>query len=278
MFKNILPSSKRISTSEFTMVTNLDSESAQEKENQPTSRQQRSNHSKSASVAPKGPSQAYLLKKQNEEVHSKPIEGYRTSQAFDQLLVSRHLPAPVMSVDHDQDDLQIPSTLRPKLANMDATVKAAMLKSSQNIKSMGPPPSPPRTPSSSVRRTRSIESMGSPRSNDDLLPPKPPFANERNNPYNGGGSRRSSSHSRGASFDFQRVFSRSQVNLSTAEIEAPKPGKEKMTLPAKPMSPSQYVSVLSGTSSLTLDIDKVKRLRIMLRNEAARCVSDPTPF
>src|ERR1700678_3770435 len=65
-----------------------------------------------------------------------------------------------------QDDLQIPSSLRPKLYGMDASVKAAMIKSSQTM-AISPVigHSEPITPraSKSLRRAHSTESLSSPR-------------------------------------------------------------------------------------------------------------------
>jgi hypothetical protein len=49
-----------------------------------------------------------------------------------------------------------------------------------------------------------------------------------------------------------------------------KGGKEKGS--TKNLSPVQFVSHLTGTSSISLSVEVVKKLRLMLRNEAARCV------
>lgn len=192
--------------------------------------------------------------------------------AFDQLL----------------NDLQIPSTLRPKLVGMDSTVKAAMLKSS-TILAKQPREIPsvlPGTPRGTLRRAVSTESLGSPLQNlgtdrDAFEPPHPPFAggqvSAHHSPYLSASSPRkaSGSHSRGLSFDAQRLFSRSQVNLATdssADLTlAPGPlsAKDKGTVRAKNISPTKFCSILTGTSSLQLDIEDVKKLRLLLRNESA---------
>jgi hypothetical protein len=74
-----------------------------------------------------------------------------------------------------------------------------------------------------------------------------------------------------------RLFSQSQVHLpasvSVVDLtgKAPKErgaaGKEKV---AKDISPTRFFSILSGTSSTQLDIENVKKLRLLLRNESAR--------
>ncbi|KAG9315233.1 hypothetical protein JVU11DRAFT_4367 [Chiua virens] len=141
MFKSILPS-KRLPSTEFTMLTSL-GDISNGKENVPDP----------VSAAPPKPFKATVHKDRTHE-KSKSMrtpqdmwgEPVVTNQAFDRLL----------------DDLQIPPTLRPKLANMDATVKAAMLKSSQvltaNPSTTAGAPTTPRT----MRKARSIESITSP--------------------------------------------------------------------------------------------------------------------
>jgi hypothetical protein len=44
------------------------------------------------------------------------------------------------------------------------------------------------------------------------------------------------------------------------------------TARGKVLSPLQFVSLLTGKSSLELEVDVVKKLRLLLRNEAARWV------
>jgi hypothetical protein len=42
------------------------------------------------------------------------------------------------------------------------------------------------------------------------------------------------------------------------------------TARGKVLSPLQFVSLLTGKSSLELEVDVVKKLRLLLRNEVAR--------
>ncbi|KAK7032252.1 hypothetical protein VNI00_013210 [Paramarasmius palmivorus] len=272
MFKSILPSSKRIPSSDFTMLTTL-AETAPNKENQPGS-------NGISSGAPLARQKPGLMggkgfpdkRKRDMKGKDQNREAVEMNQAFDQLL----------------DDLQIPSTLRPKLTGMDSTVKAAMLKSSQGMKLNQQPTtgtvSPPRTPrGTALRRTRSIDSMDSPHmlngSQYDLRPPRPAFAaadSQFSSP--GSPSRKSSGHSRGISLG-SGFFSRSQVNLpmsgSTVDLTSSgKVTKDKSANAPKNLSPINFVSILLGTSSTTLDVENVKKLRLMLRNESAGWTQD----
>lgn len=173
---------------------------------------------------------------------------------------------------------------------MDSTVKAAMLKSS-TILAKQPREVPsvqavlPTTPrGNTLRRAVSTESLGSPLQNlsadqDNLEPPRPAFAggqvSSHHSPYLSGSSSRkaSSSHTRGLSFDAQKLFSRSQVNLvgaSTTDLTlANLPPRDKGTVKAKNISPTKFCSILTSTSSLQLEVEDVKKLRLLLRNESA---------
>ncbi|KAJ7679069.1 armadillo-type protein [Mycena polygramma] len=272
MFKGILP--KRIASSDFTMVTPLGDPpaTAPNKENQPGA-------SKRAPMG-KGIVQsrkraATQAKEPKEPKEPPPTSGDSMEVAFDKLL----------------EDLQIPSTLRPRLIGMESTVKAAMLKSSQTL-ALAPLPLPaapqetsPLTPrrASALRRTRSTESLDSPRKTSlEYAPPRAPALFGESARTGGASSigrdaspnRKASGHSRGTSFDTMRLFSRSQVNLTSVSVvdltKAPKErgaaGKEKV---AKDISPTRFFSILSGTSSTGLDIENVKKLRLLLRNESA---------
>ncbi|KAE9402881.1 hypothetical protein BT96DRAFT_1083666 [Gymnopus androsaceus JB14] len=270
MFKNILPS-KRIVSSEFTMMTPLADAPPNGKENQPGSSffAQPSKDTKSVKSGFMG-SKGMTDKKKRGEANRVP-NGEEMHEAFDQLL----------------DELQIPSTLRPKLAGMDSTVKAAMLKSSQgmtlNIKSAIAIPEEPLTPRSmALRRTRSTDTLESPRPSKpgldyQLRPPMAPFAvseQSSRRPSSALGSPRKSSHSRGISLG-TGFMSRSQVNLlgngSTLDLTATgsKAGKEKGSGTSKTISPTKSISILVGTSSTELDVEQVKKLRLLLRNESA---------
>ncbi|KAH7884372.1 armadillo-type protein [Phlebopus sp. FC_14] len=280
MFKGILPS-KRISSSEFTMVTPPslgDISNANGKENLPdstttapsqqqpakplkTTTTQRSKHEKSKSVKASSSSSP----SPDMVGHAEPLV---MNQAFDRLL----------------DELQIPSTLRPKLANMDANVKAAMLKSSHVLTAPHPstltsphlPPSTPRT----LRKARSIESIASPH------PPLSSFPSDgpprRGGLFGNGLAGKSTtdlhledadkSLGRGASLDAARSLSRAQAPpVIPGELMTSK-SKEKAL--GKAITPVKFCSMLSSTSSTVLDVDMVKKLRMMLRNESATWTQD----
>lgn len=167
---------------------------------------------------------------------------------------------------------------------MDTTVKAAMLKSSQTmIASPVPDPSltPPRT--QTLRKAHSIESLGSPRApalfsdhehleNLHTAGVSVSQVSAHHSPYGGSGTpRKGSAHGRGLSFDAPRLFSKSQVNLpaSTSTLDLLGGKSKDRTVPAKNITPPKFFSILSSTSSTELDIEDVKKLRLLLRNESA---------
>lgn len=170
---------------------------------------------------------------------------------------------------------------------MDSSVKAAMLKSSRgmslNIKSTFPviPEMPLTSQPMTLRRTRSIDTLESPRPakptlDYDLRPPMAPFtfSDPSSRSASSTGSPRKSSHSRGISLG-AGIMSRSQVNLlgnsSTLDLTATaKSGKEKGPGSSRIISPTKSVSILAGASSTELDVEQVKKLRLLLRNESAR--------
>ena len=87
----------------------------------------------------------------------------------------------------------------------------------------------------------------------------------------------SSGHPRGMSFDAPRLFSKSQVNLSgsssTLDLTGGgKQGKEKGAVVTKNISPTKFCSILTSTSSTQLDVEGLKKLRLLLRNEVASYV------
>ncbi|KAF8134963.1 armadillo-type protein [Boletus edulis] len=257
MFKGILPS-KRLPSTEFTMITSLD-DISNGKENVPDP----------VSVVPAKPQKMTVQKDRVKHGKSKSVKALQdftvevepvvTNQAFDKLL----------------DDLQIPSTLRPKLANMDATVKVAMLKSSQ-VMTANPSTAAPFTPRT-MRKARSIESMTSPLST----------MGSESQPRRGGlwGSafagksttdlramdNSDPSHERGASFDAAQTLSRARAPVTPVELVSSK-SKEKAL--GKGMTPVKLCSILTSTSSTILDVEVVKKLRLLLRNEAASWTED----
>lgn len=265
------------------MVTAL-GEPPANKENQPGA-------SKTARAAPttKGNPQSRKRADTKGKEPPPPMSGDGMEVAFDKLLVRFFLLPSHEVLILSQEDLQIPTTLRPRLIGMESTVKAAMLKSSQTM-ALAPlplPPStardtPPLTPrSAALRRTRSTESLDSPRHAKPTLEyaaPRAPALFGESAQSSVGSDRKTSSHSRGTSFDASRILSRSQVHLpisaSVVDLtgKAPKDrgaaaAKEKA---AKDISPRRFFSILSGTSSTQLDIENVKKLRLLLRNESAR--------
>ncbi|KAF7374602.1 Drf-GBD domain-containing protein [Mycena sanguinolenta] len=278
MFKGILP--KRIASSDFTMVTTLAEPpaTAPNKENMP-----------GVSKQPRAPSGKGIIQ-------SRKRADTKSSKDRPQIAEKPSVIEESMEVAFDKllEDLQIPSTLRPRLIGMESTVKAAMLKSSQTM-ALAPLPlasqdTAPLTPrSTALRRTRSTESFDSPRraskSSFEYEPPRAPALfgeSARSGSASSVGpaaspSRKSSAtHGRGTSFDASRLLSRSQVHLPVsasvvdltgkASKERGAAAKEKA---AKDISPMRFFSILSGTSTTQLDIENVKKLRLMLRNESA---------
>ncbi|KAF6759877.1 armadillo-type protein [Ephemerocybe angulata] len=270
MFKGILPS-KRSPSMDFTVLTQL-ADVPPGKENLP-------NNSPPTYPVGKPPKSGLTLgkkkksnveaKKQKEQ-KDKPLDVPETEEAFDRLL----------------DDLQIPPTLRPKLLGMDAGVKAAMLKSSHMVSEklgMAPATISGTPPRNTLRRVHSTESLGSPRAafmNDAFEPPRtaglPSHVSAQTahqSPY-GGGRSFVSRHASGASVDVTRLFSKSHVNLgSSSNLDLAlglggKVPKDKNGT-GKNLSPMRFCSILQGQSSLQIDIEDIKKLRLMLRNESA---------
>ncbi|KAK2463424.1 hypothetical protein APHAL10511_004510 [Amanita phalloides] len=276
------------------MVTTLDESQGMPdgKENQPGSAtitqttvpSQNKGTGRQVLATAKGFPQTNEKKKRSEgkKAREQASESVGTNQAFDKLL----------------DDLQIPPTLRPKLAGMDSNVKAAMIKSSQtlaaNPKLSRAPPSTPK--SLGIRKARSTESLDSPHALklsggvfDFSQPPSqnptaalitdPPRVSAHH-PSSVAQPRKASTHSRGVSIDTPRLFSRSQVQLplstSTHDLDLVqfKHSKEKNVTTGKSLSAIKFVSLLSGTSSLELDVELIKKLRLLLRNESATWSQD----
>lgn len=265
MFKGILPS-KRISSSEFTMVTSL-GDISNGKENLPADPANTSLGNK--------PLKALQPKTKHEKSKSAKVpqdaitEPQGMNQAFDQML----------------DELQIPSTLRPKLVNMDASVKAAMIKSSRVLTTKPPvgasattvsaQPSTPRT----VRKARSIESIFSPSSHTPISDGQVRRGGLWGNPLAGKSTADlhtsdsgDKTHGRGKSFDTSRSLPRSQTPAVVPGDLMTSKSKDKAF--GKTVTPVNFCSILFSSSSLILDIEVVKKLRLMLRNEAAAWTED----
>jgi len=167
-----------------------------------------------------------------------------------------------------QDDLQIPSTIRPKLAGMESAVKAAMLKSSKTIAN----PQQPQT-TRGLRRAHSIESLESPKpakrsvDNDNLYHKSAGRATV--NPALSDDSARPESRSRGKSIDAPRSKSRARGK----SVDEGAKGKDKKVVNG--WTSSRFCTILDATPSATLDVEIVKKLRLHLRNESAWYVSLP---
>ncbi|KAH9167883.1 armadillo-type protein [Lactarius sanguifluus] len=241
MFKGILPP-RRVPTPEFTIVSPLVDNG---KENLPTSaalHPEASQNGKVAAAAKSGKAAAAAQDKPKRKKggdvppHTAPIAN-TTDREFDRLL----------------DDLQIPSTLRPKLAGMEPSVKAAMLKSSQVIV----PTAAPGT-SRSLRRVQSGSSL------NIESPRKGTISDYYPSPAQAVQGAVALQHSRGVSVDVARPKSR------TGFTDA----KDGKAAAQKTLSPVQFVSVLTGKSSLELEVDVLKKLRLLLRNEAASWSQD----
>ncbi|KAH7106293.1 armadillo-type protein [Auriculariales sp. MPI-PUGE-AT-0066] len=158
------------------------------------------------------------------------LEAVATNRAFERML----------------DDLQIPPTLRPKLETLESPVKAAMVRSNQFLTLTSSSQA-----TTILRRTRSTDSLDSPRKSIS------------------GASDEPSSPFVGVSMTHSRTVSVSVPGSPTKFGRQPKE-KEKATRDkGKPITPEQFAIFLKQTSSLTIDVELVKKLRLYLRNEAA---------
>jgi len=284
MFKGILPP-RRAPSPEFTIVSPLVENGKENMPNPPARRPEApSTPNGKVAAAPKSAKATTTQDKSKRRKgdippHTAPATN-STDREFDRLLV--RACHELMSPDNpalssilisccSQDDLQIPSTLRPKLVGMESSVKAAMLKSSHVLDT---PPAPAR----GLRRVQSGSSLNlesSPNKGADLVPDPSQHRHHRHPATPPGaqvGSRDATTaaaqHSRGVSVDVvspRRPKSRTGFSASGA------PPDLGATAPrGKVFSPVQFVSLLTGKSSLELEVDVVKKLVLLLRNEAAR--------
>lgn len=186
------------------------------------------------------------LSKMHKRTFSQAAPKEDTNVAFEQLL----------------DDLQIPSTIRPKLAGMESSVKAAMLKSSKTIADTQQPQTV-----RGLRKARSIESIESPKPSkksveyDNLYHKTAGRASV--NPVTDDESERPETRPRGRSIDVPRSKSRAR-NKSSDEG-----GKGKDKKGGNSWTPSSFCTILDATPSATLEVEIVKKLRLHLRNESA---------
>ncbi|KAI0696293.1 armadillo-type protein [Cerioporus squamosus] len=234
MFKSILPSRRVPSSSDFQMLTTPIDPSETESNG-------KENYFANPNALYDTNAKSKTEKRKKMKGKVQPEQEVIPTEDFDRLL----------------DELQIPSTLRPKLATMDPTVKAAFLKSSHVLAQMKPAPTAvaPLTPRT-LRRVHSSESMlSSPRPQKPSLQeydltdiPRSPFG---------------TGHSRGKSLDVRRQA----LEPNPAVIAPLKVAKDKKKSAA--ITPDRYVKILLGQSSTAMDIEVVKKLRLLLRNESA---------
>ncbi|CAE7176245.1 unnamed protein product [Rhizoctonia solani] len=181
------------------------------------------------------------------------------------------------------DDLQIPSTVRVKLTTLETPVKAAMLRSSHVLATA---PAAPKTPPS-LRRTRSNESLATPKplfglntaiaSNEELAVPRPSFlADELPRRSLDSSDASPSRHARGTSLDLPRSTSVADLAISKKDKDAKDSDKSKSKSKVERdiISPQKFCQILTNTKSVQLELETVKKLRIMLRNEAASWSED----
>ncbi|KAG6373394.1 armadillo-type protein [Boletus reticuloceps] len=137
---------------------------------------------------------------------------------------------------------------------MDATVKVAMLKSSQ-VMTANPSTAAPFTP----RTTKARRASGVPPLLARALPTSVLWITS------------DTCHESGASFDAAQTLSRARAPVTPVELVSSK-SKEKAL--SKGMTPVKLCSILTSTSSTILDVEVVKKLRLLLRNEAASWTED----
>ena len=170
---------------------------------------------------------------------------------------------------------------------MEPSVKAAMLKSSHVLSPTATPPAPSR----GLRRVQSGSSLdieSSPHkgagavpdhhhhhhsTSSGATPPGAQFFGPRDATTTAAAAA-AAHHSRGVSVDVVVPSRRpkSRTGFSASGGGAPDLGIAAAATAArgKAFSPVQFVSLLTGKSSLELEVDVVKKLRLLLRNEAAR--------
>lgn len=141
---------------------------------------------------------------------------------------------------------------------MESSVKAAMLKSQQTLAS-APTPTTPR----GMRKAHSSDSITSPKQSVDCgtRTPGRSHGNSFADPP--------VAHSRGLSMDIARPASRAQTPFGGDSSKLR--NKDKST--KANWTPGKFCSILDSTSSSLLEVETVKKLRLLLRNEAARWVS-----
>ena len=157
---------------------------------------------------------------------------------------------------------------------MEPSVKAAMLKSSR-VLAVAKPASPPRTPRG-LRKAYSSESLvSSPRPQSkqlmddyDLFRPPQMSSYALDSPAGTPSSpgRSLVGHSRGMSVDAKIYAQQKTAGPSNGPMSKPKDKAAKSSVNA----PARFCNLLTSTSSAQLDVEIIKKLRLLLRNEPAR--------
>lgn len=153
-----------------------------------------------------------------------------------------------------------------------------MVKSSQTL-TFSPPSSPPTT--RTLRKAHSSDSLASPRPRNATMErdfslhtggfiPGSALGSQSSlsvaalnvRPYAVGG------HARGVSVDVWRTTSQGQA----PPVVPSEFSNSKLVKDTKSISAARLCSILTGTSSTQLELETVKKLRLLLRNESARSV------
>ncbi|KZT52327.1 hypothetical protein CALCODRAFT_502444 [Calocera cornea HHB12733] len=187
------------------------------------------------------------------------------------------------------DDLQIPESLRPRLTTLEPSVKAAMLRSSKTLDFLAATGPAPPAFTKSVRKVRSDDSLV-PRTSTPMLSPKkrkafesppatpirrgskPPFeVMESSSSFAFVGADltlASTKSSRPVSGDMPQFPSMS--SLADLDDAPPKSVKSRLNSKEKALNtPSGLAGMLANTSATKVDVERVKKLRLLLRNEPA---------
>lgn len=163
------------------------------------------------------------------------------------MLRSSRVMKPAPAVEHVTPKKQVGSLRKSKSSDTVGSPRAPREDTTET-------PEPPRTTGRFLGAAmRSSISLGR-HSDDELAPPKP--INHR--------------HTRGLSLDFAKGSPKLQIPASSSsEIS----NKKSQKTWSKDMAPSKYFNALMSMSSVDLDIELVKKLRLLLRNESARYAS-----
>ncbi|KAF8313675.1 hypothetical protein DL93DRAFT_2058914 [Clavulina sp. PMI_390] len=173
------------------------------------------------------------------------------------------------------DELQIPAATRIKMATLEPPVKAAMLKSSHVLNLDAPlDPPPPLQQSGHLRKSHSSTSMvdGRPEHSRSSslgsnagIPVMDEMLDRANAPW-----MRDEYASSGSSLgrpSSPGPFNSASSSISSAAQNRQKPLKEKDL--DKSITPAAFAQMLQKTVCTQLDVERLKKLRRMLRNESA---------